>query len=900
MQGIQQESVRLIAPIEALCFARTRLRRSAACVRLTVARFASLFDRFGIDQPHTTETRFIATMISQFHPCIGYGDVLSACHELRRIRVLQGKRTVYFAPKLLQIHLWKQWWNIYGADFRIKDLEEYPESLRSWFILTLESMPDVELVSDLANRLLQHDGWFYYWSGHKEFWGARLFRVLAELAPSLAIGCIERVLRFQELDDLQRRIRSQNSGLATIVCVLEYASMWRGTALRAIRMLQKVALAETEKEHTQATNAFCSFFVLETVSDAITELAPAERFVILAEMLLSNNASQVCLALKACGESLAGRQNSRGVWRSRGDRTRPEFWVPEDSAQLNKAKLQVWDRMCQFASDCENDDLRAEAMNVLGRCLWSVVHREEFVVHGIQSIRKIATDCPIELLRPILEKVVNIWKRVKKISPESQSQLKELYESIVYQSFETRLKRFVGMRFHFEDRPSPNDVNEPLSNVAEEIRNLARDACESPELLRPNLDWLITSAERSWDFGNELGDADKETKWWEEIVRVHQVLVTEGKAIFLAGYLVAISKRSQTEFEERLCEIAKLPELAQLVPQLVGCMEFSERSTELITELLDTGELSPEKLDALQYSPTLKETPESVFAQWMDHLRHSDNAVCLGLSLEFLYERYKHHSVVPFAAEVVANILAAPAIIEMVTSNEGHHQHHDSTWSELLELLTEREPLLAVNVLAAFFESFLNESHFWRTAAKRTVDPAVWNVIKAKPDESWAHFYQVLHNVDDKVASAMIQWLGSKYHEVEGTKLGLWPSISEKPLWQWIDQDIAMRAQFVGANVPPIVTEHGPTSITCEFLRRYYDQCPVICEALLGAEASGPIEGSWVAYNIRRLDYTRAALVNESDSQLQIWLHRHIEALTTEIERSSYSEEDTDRGRRGT
>ncbi|MFO1001169.1 MAG: hypothetical protein U0936_12560 [Planctomycetaceae bacterium] len=128
-------------------------------VRMTVARFASLFDRFGVEQPYAKELASLVDWIAEYHPSIGFGDVLSVVRALRQIRVLQGKRTVYFVPR--QRHLWRQWWQIYGSGFRMEQIELLDLQSRGWFVSSLEQYCETSPIEEIADRLLRFDDWFY-------------------------------------------------------------------------------------------------------------------------------------------------------------------------------------------------------------------------------------------------------------------------------------------------------------------------------------------------------------------------------------------------------------------------------------------------------------------------------------------------------------------------------------------------------------------------------------------------------------------------------------------------------------------------------------------------------------------------------------------------------------------
>lgn len=98
-------------------------------------RHVALFSRFGFEDPVSDEARYIAGLIEQADPSITWARFQEIIRSLRARRVLQGSRTLFFVPRALHIHLWKQFWESYGHGFRFKDVfKSMPTSLHTWFM----------------------------------------------------------------------------------------------------------------------------------------------------------------------------------------------------------------------------------------------------------------------------------------------------------------------------------------------------------------------------------------------------------------------------------------------------------------------------------------------------------------------------------------------------------------------------------------------------------------------------------------------------------------------------------------------------------------------------------------------------------------------------------------------
>ncbi|ATA56746.1 hypothetical protein CKY39_28665 [Variovorax boronicumulans] len=102
---------------------------------MTIVRHIALFRKFGARRPVEKEGRFVATLAARVDPNITAGRFDEAVTQLVDRRILQGSHTLRLVPKALHVHLWKQWWDIHGANANLSTLmDEMPETLRRWFL----------------------------------------------------------------------------------------------------------------------------------------------------------------------------------------------------------------------------------------------------------------------------------------------------------------------------------------------------------------------------------------------------------------------------------------------------------------------------------------------------------------------------------------------------------------------------------------------------------------------------------------------------------------------------------------------------------------------------------------------------------------------------------------------
>ena len=870
-----------------------------AQMRMTIARFASLFDRFGVEQPYTKEIEALASWIAEYHPSIGIGDVLNAVQDLRCIRVLQGKRTVYFVPKALQWHLWRQWWQIYGGVFKMQQLDSLDRDLQSWFVRSLEQYSETSPIDDLADKLLRFDDWFLNLENVHNRWGAHLFHVLGINSPEIALTCIGRI-QMHAFDETQRSfsdwVKSKSASLNAMIEVMDDACVWRPTALRSMRMLREFALAEQD-HNGQATKAYCHFFTLGTGNVASTELEPKERAVVLDDLLLSVKPDERRLGLLSLSAALDRKQHGRfRGWARRERRQAPAFWVPANHQAYLAEHIAMWDRLTMFLQKpCSSDEL-TQGWNIIGSAFHAFVQNTGLSSHCLQSLHSVSMICNVSLTRELIRSIVHLWRVGSNLPGETRQEIKTLYFAIVGRTFETRLKRYVGMAFFEDDRTLKFDVP-PLDDAAEEVQKLAGECHAHRELLRPLVPWLLTSAQRTWQFGFEIGTRDVNREWATDTITWQRQKPPGSNTAFIGGYLEAIRRRSSLEFTELVQVIAEEAELKELLPEIVARTGGITETVELITLLLSKEEIPVETLSSLRYVCKLSGIPEPAFFRWIEFLRSNGGHDPLGLALDFLHSRYKHESCTPFPTQFVGEFLAEPLVIEMVTISRMERHNWDYNWGQLLELVLANDPTRAVLVVRSFFESFLQEPTSFSIRHGNSVDESVWRVLEIEPQAAWTAFFDVLGRTEGRSTYEMFHWLGAKAYYSDGTNFGLWPAVPELLLWEWIDEELPDRAELAAGQLPPLVTEYGLTEITCNFLRRY-SGCTKAYDLLTRSHFSGLVEGSREEFNKKRLQQAIEARASASDAQVLNWLNHHIEDLTAAVERDARDDDAEERGSR--
>ena len=126
--------------------------------RVRIARWISLFERFGYRRDVNEESRLIATLAG-----VSWEQFSDVIADWRGRKVLQGDYTYYITPKMLHIHLWRRWWDAFGETENITRLLERiggQSKLLDWFIDMFRYAAGSPAAQRVVDRLLAESGPF--------------------------------------------------------------------------------------------------------------------------------------------------------------------------------------------------------------------------------------------------------------------------------------------------------------------------------------------------------------------------------------------------------------------------------------------------------------------------------------------------------------------------------------------------------------------------------------------------------------------------------------------------------------------------------------------------------------------------------------------------------------------
>jgi hypothetical protein len=281
--------------------------------RLLVLRYMALFQRFGFEPPVHEEARFVCELAQQANPDLTWPRFQSIVHDLKERRILQGKTTLFIAPKALHVYLWLQFWEHHGRGFALHEIVPHlPEGLRNWFVRMFPYAHASDVAQRQVEALLGPTGPFADNCFVESQIGCEFLKVLAEAAPGATLRCIARTIGTW---DRERLLRFKDAR-QQIVWALEKIAVWPGFFLGAARVLLKLGAAENSHYGNNARGTFAGLFNPAPGPSAPTGASPTERLPALRDALESNAREERQLGLKACKSALSTYSGAESLGRN--------------------------------------------------------------------------------------------------------------------------------------------------------------------------------------------------------------------------------------------------------------------------------------------------------------------------------------------------------------------------------------------------------------------------------------------------------------------------------------------------------------------------------------------------------------------------------------------------------
>lgn len=813
--------------------------------KLALMRIVSLFDRVGWEGEVATECQAVAQFVG-----FSVSRVRQLAYELEEEGwIARRGRFLYVTPDILS--LWLAWdcWNIEKMRIVNELYAHLGRAAQESMERRMLAIRDHEVVKNWLDQQLSPGGLFRTIDDLDSEAGSRLLYTLAHGSPNAGLGLLNRLLGSQGVGRLLTFAR----GRRNVVWTLEYLASKRETFLGSARLLLALAEAENETWSNNSTGVWCSLFLTVVAS---TEVAPEERYPLIEEALKDASTKKRLLAVKAVESALAFPETGSPI---------PEeptgapmtFWRPQTWEDVRVVKRKALDLLDQALANDYPEVQRAAATAALASLRG--VARLGLATDIIKRVvHLMATELADKRkAREQLEDVMEYDSEY--LSETDKLTITELLHQLIPQSFPDRLHRWVGKWSHLDwMRGRGTEEVGPLN----EIRKLVEEVVANPELLKDELNWLMSpDAENSGYFSLSLGEHDVKRRWFKELC---DGVERGGQAHILGLYLEG---RRQAGDDER-CE-QTLDALADSTAFGHVVLEASWRGpativrAERLLRLVRDGKLPARDLAMLERSRWPVDLLPEQFKQVIDVLTNVSEPWPTEAAADMLLKRLESYPNEKDALKDVSwKVLENPALVESSTMG-------DYYWGLLSKYYVDDNPVRFVKAWLSTMvlqEGYHHEQHFAQVLKQ---------AVNADPKGTWEVIGQIL---EQKGVPA----LQLRFH----TPKDFLSWFGAETLIAWIDQEPAERATLVCSLAEP--SSIPLDDITRVLLSRYGT-----IRGVGSALAANFVSGSWVG---SAAEYYRGLLqhaqnwVSDPDPNVRAWAAELTASLQESVKREEQRE----------
>lgn len=840
-----------------------------------VLRFVALFQRFGFETPVQKEGEFISSLIQDSDPSITYAQFQQIVQQLRQQKILQGKSTLFIAPKLLHIHLWTQFWEFHGRHQIIEELiKRVRPELMSWFIRMFSYAGESQVALEKVRDVLGPSGPFgknvLLLSKDK----CRFLYELSNASPAYTLDCIERIVEQASAEDLQRF----HEGRQDIVRALEVIAVWPRYFERAARILRKMALSENSSYANNSTGVFEELFSFAPGQMASTGASPEVRISVLRETLENYSSDMRRLGIQASKAALSREAGLRIVGREYQGLKSVPLWTPETWGEVFDAMRSVWQLLYEASREWDTS-LRSEANSCLINASIGLLRITALSADVLLTLELLLEDEATDLQQVVLgiSKIRRFWR--DSYAPQVFERLEKLDSQITGTSFSSRVRRIVHLS-GLDDYWDEEGVEVSLDNYKKKVKNLAVEASKSEARFREILPGLVCGTNNGvFQFGIEYAKQDNE-EHLSEIVESYRASEGKASALFLSGYLHVIFKSKLQRWENIVETLLNDEAFSNLITPIIRDSGYSDNIILSMLSRYDAGALEVSSLKSFGYADCLKEIQECTFLEFVKRLNEGGLATYVIELFDYVYCDKKKSRRLP-----EEETLRALKEIPQDKSKSDTTEYH---WAVVAGKLIEQKPKHSEDVFSIALSWLANE--YWYLDSHNLAYKLIVSIIESDPEKYWQIFRDRLRISDRTQRFRLFHWLGSKSEFGSEGKLGPLPLFPIDAVFEWVAEDPEHRAYELTRIVPKTLGRDKTGVWARELLNRYGDQDDVKSGLMAHFWAGGWRGNRSDRYRKLRYD-ARGWLEGETSLRVRQWLEVFIDGLSSDIERAEIEEE---------
>lgn len=862
--------------------------------RKAVLMWFALFDRVGYEGEHSDDAGFLAAKLAEWEG-MRRGEFNRIVDDLRRLKILQGHRTLYVAPTLLQMWLWREWWRINGPSFDLGGFTRadpgdgrtvpMPDDLFGWFS---DMFANASMSADavrVAKDLLGRGGPFVWPGTWKAERGARLFRALARADLGSALRLLCRTVGTWSYEELVKF----TTGRREVMWSLERMVREEDNFEAAADVIARLAAAENEEHEGSATSIFTQLFTMVSGNLAYAQAGMDRRLAYLERILDSDDRHQRLVGIEACRLAL------ESVHFSRMDHDRETMMLGDvKGAKLDPRVYRVYKRVLNMLLDrmhaMGDEERKAAASAILNR-VQELSRFKAMAEHTERAARRLFDEGWADRVDLVEAAETVVANDVEKMAPRVAARWHKLVVDLAGKTYGDRLRRYVAMNIS-QDVVGRGGGSDSPGNAEMQIKKLAAEAVRSPRALLNELEWLFgPGVHNATVFGEELAKHDQDLSLLPRLLHV-LAAAPDQSASLLGGYMRRVyDDGNAVAWEGALDKMAKEPRLAPLVPTVTLWSGMTDRAWDRVTALYRSGTIDKSGIAVFAHGWFPRMLPDRSFNEALDILLDDPSDTDMASALALLYGgcvggNAKHKLPADKAYRVVTSETFLPREGRPDGSGIDHYG-----WKDVAILLAEQEPGRIGGLADAFFGCIGSAGSVFDTP--RPLATEVLDFMgSVDPDAVWDAAARNISSRPHPGTQQILEWAGGGLFVRNGagdTSEPFLNVVAKERVWEWIDDDKDAKAALLARYVPKQI-ERGKRCIARELLARYGGS-ETVRRAMHARFSAGMFFGSRADYHKKEMEQCMGWIKGESDAVILRWLRERKDHIRASMEQAAESEE---------
>ncbi len=789
----------------------------------------SLFRRIGIKGRVSSQLEWISEYIGE-----PLDEILEIIKEQKKRGIILGNHFIRVSPFALNVHLVREWWEIYEKIANYEEFKQFFEEIPIEFRLSfyagfLSTIPYIAATNSgkkFIQKLISPIGSLSDGALFFDKLGCDLLIKLCKADPDIGINFLNETLGKWGTENLSKITAGRND----ILYLLEKFAAFKEYFNAAIRLILKLAQTQPENDYptvyNSALESFSKFFTPAIGDMGWTEVEPIERLELLKSVIVSesNKINDFILSAFMYCLTTPGFYPPRILFEeSLGSKPLPNGWQPKTWGDVFSFYEIVWKYLIELLDKVSEIDKGKIIEILLSTSRFLIVVNKDLNDMVLDTLKSLFSKNMINRLI-LLEKVLDIVRYDKKrIDEQVIEEWNAFQRELMPTDYRNKIKIYLGW-----NELELSMIDESLrteEKIESKIRKLAIAIIEESENLETIKDLLIEEGiYRAWTFGKVLAEMDNNFSLLDSIIQFYNIDSQETDIRFISGYLYIIASSDQSRYLEILQQIDEIFNGKKILFEIIHKSLINDNTVRLMSRIIQEETIDSDSINTFNMGLRGNITGD-VLIEFLyvliEKFPEKGSLIAIN-SIFFYYEVHKTQSIEKrLPIEFTKKLVFMPVFWErpdlLYPREQPFLRHYNAYWKATLFKFLNENPDIANEIIDKVIITIQDSEEIFRQ--KDDLEEIFDKVIELNTKLVWEKIQRLIIPERNKIAVFLLFWLSGRFKNSSPML-----KIESNKIWEWIDENRTERADLFAKYIPPNLF-HSEENIcfSRQFLMRYGD-----------------------------------------------------------------------------